>query len=293
MSEIQANKLSPASGTGVQLGDSGDTITIPSGATITNSGSSSGFAPAGINSASTSGTALQITSGNIVGAGADAANADLGNGLHVKIADSGGSVNANRSAIVVEGTGDHGMTILGNNAGQGGLWFANQSSSDAGQINYDHGADDMRFYTGGSERLKITDQGYLYSPPTSSLTTSQSPNVYINSGGTFKKSTSALKYKKDVRDLESIDINTLRPVRYKSNIAEDETNEDFIGFIADEFHDAGLTELVTYEKPDEEGNPVVGGFNYDRLTAVLTKALQDANKKIETLEARVQALESA
>ena len=80
---------------------------------------------------------------------------DLGNGLHVKIADSGGSVNANRSAIVVEGTGDHGMTIVGNNAGQGGLWFANQSSTDAGQIDYNHPDDTMRFYTGGSERLRI------------------------------------------------------------------------------------------------------------------------------------------
>ena len=43
MSEIQANKLSPSSGTALQIGDSGDTITIPSGATITNSGTSSGF----------------------------------------------------------------------------------------------------------------------------------------------------------------------------------------------------------------------------------------------------------
>ena len=44
MSEIQANKLSPASGTALTLGDSGDTITIPSGATITNSGTATGFA---------------------------------------------------------------------------------------------------------------------------------------------------------------------------------------------------------------------------------------------------------
>ena len=35
MSEIQANKLSPASGTALQVGDSGDTITIPSGANLT------------------------------------------------------------------------------------------------------------------------------------------------------------------------------------------------------------------------------------------------------------------
>jgi len=43
MSEVKVNKISPRSGTGVQLGDSGDTITIPSGATITNSGTASGF----------------------------------------------------------------------------------------------------------------------------------------------------------------------------------------------------------------------------------------------------------
>jgi len=43
MSEVKVNKISPRSGTDVQLGDSGDTITIPSGATIVNSGSASGF----------------------------------------------------------------------------------------------------------------------------------------------------------------------------------------------------------------------------------------------------------
>ena len=35
MSEVKVNKISPRSGTGVQLGDSGDTITVPSGATLT------------------------------------------------------------------------------------------------------------------------------------------------------------------------------------------------------------------------------------------------------------------
>tara|TARA_B100000575_G_C23061376_1_gene611053 strand:+ start:245 stop:817 length:573 start_codon:yes stop_codon:yes gene_type:complete len=43
MSEIQVNKISPATGTAITLGDSGDTFTIPSGATITNSGTATGF----------------------------------------------------------------------------------------------------------------------------------------------------------------------------------------------------------------------------------------------------------
>ena len=35
MSEVKVNKVSPRSGTGVQLGDSGDTFTLPSGGTLT------------------------------------------------------------------------------------------------------------------------------------------------------------------------------------------------------------------------------------------------------------------
>ena len=48
MSEIKVNKISPRTNCGtVQLGDSGDTITIPAGATITNSGTQTGFGRTG------------------------------------------------------------------------------------------------------------------------------------------------------------------------------------------------------------------------------------------------------
>jgi len=47
MSELKVNKISPASGTAFTLGDSGDTFTIPSGATIANSGTATGFVTAG------------------------------------------------------------------------------------------------------------------------------------------------------------------------------------------------------------------------------------------------------
>ena len=43
MSEVKVNKISPRSGTGVQLGDSGDTITIPAGATFQNQGTATGL----------------------------------------------------------------------------------------------------------------------------------------------------------------------------------------------------------------------------------------------------------
>jgi len=51
MSEVKTNKISPATGTAITLGDSGDTFTLPSGgtltvasgATIANSGTATGF----------------------------------------------------------------------------------------------------------------------------------------------------------------------------------------------------------------------------------------------------------
>ena len=46
-SELKVDKLSPATGTAFTLGDSGDTFTIPSGATVTNSGTATGFVTAG------------------------------------------------------------------------------------------------------------------------------------------------------------------------------------------------------------------------------------------------------
>ena len=46
-SELKVDKLSPATGTAFTLGDSGDTFTIPSGATIANSGTATGFVSAG------------------------------------------------------------------------------------------------------------------------------------------------------------------------------------------------------------------------------------------------------
>jgi hypothetical protein len=41
--EVKTNKVSPATGTAFALGDSGDTFTVPSGATIVNSGTATGF----------------------------------------------------------------------------------------------------------------------------------------------------------------------------------------------------------------------------------------------------------
>ena len=60
MSKIEVDAIEPQSGTSLTLGASGDTITIPSGATLTNSGTATGFGDAVlVASASGGGTTVQ------------------------------------------------------------------------------------------------------------------------------------------------------------------------------------------------------------------------------------------
>jgi hypothetical protein len=119
----------------------------------------------------------------------------------------------------------------------------------------------------------------------SGMSSGSGSNVVINlSNGSFFYATSALKYKQDVRDLESIDINKFRPVRYKSKCESDDQTIDYFGVIADEVHEAGITELVNYKDGEVEG------FQYERLTVVLLKVLQEQQVLITQLQADVAAI---
>ena len=120
-----------------------------------------------------------------------------------------------------------------------------------------------------------------------------SGNVTVS--GTLSDS-SDIKLKKNVQDLPSQleKIKQLRPVAYtrKSN------NNEEIGFIAQEV-EALYTELVNTEQQptgemDSDGNPEnedIKVLAYGRLTAVLTKAIQEQQVIIDDLKSRIEALE--
>ena len=111
--------------------------------------------------------------------------------------------------------------------------------------------------------------GGSYLPGVYVDTTASAANMFVRSDGRIQRSTSALKYKQDVRDLEEMDISLLRAVRYKSKCGDDDQNKDHLGLIADEAAEAGFEELVTRGADGE-----VEGFQYERLTVVLLKKLQ-------------------
>ena len=189
---------------------------------------------------------------------------------------------------------------------------------------------EMRFYTrNGStvqERMRIasngdvtitgdSNAGYLGVIQAYTGTTSGAANLHILSSGVFLRSTSSGRYKTGVEDAEmsyAQELYNLRPVYYKSLGTFDDPNHSHWGFIAEEVAeiDPRLCLFKTTEPElDDDGNiqrddtgniiettlsePVVEGVQYDRMIPLLLMLLKEQKERIETLEAKVTALENA
>jgi hypothetical protein len=110
-------------------------------------------------------------------------------------------------------------------------------------------------------------------------TTGSAANVFVDASGILFKSTSALKYKTDVTNMQHglASVLSLRPVTFRGLNDGDKV---FGGFIAEEVAAAGLEEFVVR---NEAGEP--DAIHYANMVALMAKAIQQ-------LEARVAALEA-
>jgi hypothetical protein len=137
--------------------------------------------------------------------------------------------------------------------------------------------DDGAFYTGA------TPAGAPYN-----ATTGTGANLVVTSAGQFQRSTSSLKYKTDVQDATHglAEVMVLRPVTYKGK-GKDDGDKVFGGLIAEEVHDAGLTEFVQYT---DDGSP--DALAYGHMVSLAFKAIQEQQAIIESLKTRIETLEA-
>ena len=142
-------------------------------------------------------------------------------------------------------------------------------------------------YGDGNPRVYINGSGYIHSTPTYNNTTGAGANLVVESSGQFVRSTSSLRYKNTINDATHglSELLTLRPVTYKGNNDGDTV---FGGLIAEEVHDAGLTEFVQY---NDDGEP--DALAYGNMVSLCIKAIQEQQATITALEARITALENA
>jgi len=191
------------------------------------------------------------------------------------------------------------------NTGQGDneLYAMNQNvrTSDNPTFNRvhlsDYGTALGGFHVGGTSDPgtdNLTVDGQVYVPNMENAGAATAYEVLWQSDKLVKGniSSSSARYKEDIRPLQD-DFNRILQAQCRSFVFK-ESNEDEIGFIAEEFAALGLDNLVIYR----EGRP--DGIKYDKVPLYLLEVLKDQAKTTEQLKAenrslteRLEALERA
>lgn len=245
--------------------------------------------------------AMRIDSSGNVGIGTSSPVARL----NVSVADGGG--------VVISNTND---------THTGALSFGDTSANSSGRISYDHSSNALRFDTNGSERARIDSSGNLL---VGAASFADASNVFrisgstITSGSSVTTSRTRLEFNSANGTVGSISTNgtattysTSSDYRLKENITpitgalvkvallkpctytwkSDGSSGE--GFIAHELQEV-VPDAVVGEKDavNEDGSIKPQGIDTSFLVATLTAAIQEQQAIIESLTARIAALEAA
>ena len=144
-----------------------------------------------------------------------------------------------------------------------------------------------------------------------------SANVHVTSAGTMGYTSSARRYKLDIKDVEAdkperiLDLepktwfdrtSTEQYANYLTMKAKgrslDLEFEDIPyldrhnGLIAEDVEEVGLGQFVNYGDPDEDGNREVMGIQYDRLWTLLIPVVRDLKKTVEAQQSEINELKT-
>ncbi|MEN2371028.1 phage tail spike protein [Lacticaseibacillus paracasei] len=193
---------------------------------------------------------------------------------------SGISISKNYDTVV--GGANRGVTIIGGGSYSTGLGMSTVPSI---MVGYNKSG-----LTGGT-RINIEAE-YVQISSAWLQTTSSSPNVFVASDGALVRSTSASKYKVNIKRDRSTDLaERLLTVpnahwldkaaieRYASGEQKELPQKNF-GLIAEDLEAAGLDDLVV-RGPDGE----LEGIQYDRIAAALLPLLAQMKTEIDELKA--------
>lgn len=182
------------------------------------------------------------------------------------------------------------------------LWAGNSGGITLNAQRTDiNGGGDSSLY-GGISFGADSNGARVWSKSIYNKTYSSGPQVCVTSYGTLGRITSARKYKMNIQVANKIvadakKILEINPVSWidKFELSSGNVKGRYYGFIADEFHEKGMTEVVFY---DEKGQ--VEGLAYDRLTMYHNVILSDHEREVqllkqevEQLKIRIQELEAA
>ena len=160
-SNLRVDSIVPATGSSVSIGTATGGVSIPGVLTyedVTNVDSVGVItARSGIRIGATGANTLVQGTATGIGIGE---SSPLGK-LHVKSADSGGSAHDGADELVVEGSGDSGISILSGASNNGRLNFGDSGDNNVGRLQYNHSDNYLAFYNTGTEKLRIGTAGQI------------------------------------------------------------------------------------------------------------------------------------
>ena len=233
--------------------------------------------------------------------------------------------------VVGNSTKDQYINVVTGTGNAAGLCFQDTTgTSIVGGLRYTHSDNALASWTNGSERMRLSSSGDLILGTTSTIGPAQfnvdggsqagigiragngtsgyfNQVLFANNGNTALigsiqrvnnasvqyNTTSDARLKENIADMTGAitRVKQLVPKRY-SWVEEDLDAADQDGFLAHEAQ-AVVPGAVsgTQDEVDGDGNPVYMQMDYSKLVPLLTAALKESIAKIETLEAKVAALE--
>jgi len=197
----------------------------------------------------------------------------------LKFADSNGSVGAEIAAYT--------DAAWASNNYPGRLSFSTTASGASSPT------ERMRIGNSGGLDVSATGNGDTHFRNTAAQTTANGANMYIDAtSGVLRRSTSSIKYKTNVETLQDSYADAIlncRPVWYQSTSNYDNHEWGYWGFIAEEV--AEIDPRLCLFGTNEDGNLEPEGVQYDRFVPHLLNLIKRQQQAIETLEAKVAALE--
>ena len=300
----------------VFLGKAVQTVNPPSGSVGASQLASDAVTTAKINNDA-------VTSAKADFFNADTSAADLGNGLHIKTGDTGAtSVSGNADELIVENTGNVGITLQSANDGTGNLYFGDVANGSVGRVSYSHSDNALSMNTNGSTRMTINSSGKALFNTTvsdhgmvaSSGTDTSGNNAcyglirsgYRSSIGISSTGSMTLKTQDaEIRVEDSAGNNTVvSPHNFDviPNGASEDLAWSYYSRKGDEENDFDNTRYISTDitkvirkVENLTGDKLIysGTGNTDDGSTVSQNIIQSLIDRIETLEAKVTALENA
>ncbi|MBI2057956.1 MAG: tail fiber domain-containing protein, partial [Candidatus Yanofskybacteria bacterium] len=212
-----------------------------------------------------------------------------------------------RAALLIESGEEPHMVFFTPNNQSVGIDFADPESAAAGQIVYNHSTNAMQFNTNGAAALFINSAGNVgigdTGPTEAKLVVGDAGagDIYATfatantetlcwdaSGASLITDCSSLsKFKENVQDLSLPALETLMKLKPREYdwIGKEEGIRHDLGFVAEEVNE--ISPLLASYNYDNDGVLLLNGVKYERMSALLTKGIQELNLKIASLSAQV------